>query len=91
MKPSNECGACGLDFTSLTAFDVHRVGKHGYSYSEGVKMDPMREDGRRCRTPDELKALGMTQNAAGRWSLPGPDQNARDRSWGGRKSKERHV
>jgi hypothetical protein len=26
--PLNGCRSCGADFTSLTAFDAHRVGKH---------------------------------------------------------------
>jgi hypothetical protein len=46
MNPLNQCGACGCDFTSVRLFDAHRVGNHGYTYSEGVKMTPMREDGR---------------------------------------------
>ena len=91
MKPSNECGACGLDFSSLSGFESHRVGKHAYTYSQGVRMEPMREDGRRCLTADELTARGMAQNALGRWTLPGPQPDARRPSWRRPESKERHV
>lgn len=86
MKPLNQCGACGLDFTSLSGFDSHRVGKHGYSYSQGVKMEPLREDGRRCLTPAELTDRGMTQNARGRWTLPAPHPDAPRPSWVPRKA-----
>jgi hypothetical protein len=66
----NACGACGLDFTSVTAFDAHRVGRHAYTFKQGLAMEPSREDGRRCLGPgdpefDERFAPGR----AGRWSL----------------------
>jgi hypothetical protein len=32
----------------VSAFDNHRVGKHAYMHSEGLKLDPPVEDGRRC-------------------------------------------
>lgn len=63
----NVCGACGLVFSSLSGFDAHRVGKHAYSYSEGVKMEPLREDGRRCLSVDELERAGFAQDARSRW------------------------
>jgi hypothetical protein len=44
----NACADCGLDFASVTAFDRHRVGKHAYTYVEGLRLDPPRTDGRRC-------------------------------------------
>ena len=60
----NLCTACGHDFSSVTAFDKHRVGKHAYLYSED------QPDGRRCLTEPELTALGMSQDRYGRWRLP---------------------
>jgi hypothetical protein len=52
------CTSCGCDFASDTLFDRHRTGTHDYTYSEGAKMDPPREDGRRCLTRDEMRAKG---------------------------------
>lgn len=66
--PLNECGACGEDFSSARNFDLHRVGVHAYTYGEGVKMEPMREDGRRCLGVDEFEALGLALDKRGRWS-----------------------
>lgn len=63
----NLCRSCGEDFAGVSAFDAHRVGKHSYTYSEGVKMEPIREDGRRCLHRDELEAEGYARNASGRW------------------------
>jgi hypothetical protein len=65
----NLCRSCGQDFSSVRAFDTHRVGKHAYTYPGGLAMDPMREDGRRCLRPDEFSAAGLRQNAKGRWEL----------------------
>ncbi len=45
---------CGEYFNSTAAFDRHRAG----SYS------PMQ---RRCLTPDEMRAAGMSRNEAGFW------------------------
>jgi hypothetical protein len=64
----NQCGACGENFGGLTAFDAHRVGKHEYTYSEGLAMTPPVEDGRRCLPPAELELEGFTTNARGSWS-----------------------
>jgi hypothetical protein len=66
----NTCGACGEDFGSLAAFDLHRIGKHEYTYDEGVRMDPPREDGRRCLTGDEMRGSPSFEvNRRGRWSI----------------------
>ena len=65
----NVCGPCGLDFSSVRAFDAHRVGKHAFTYIEGLRMNPPREDGRRCLRVDELHAAGFAQNTRGRWGL----------------------
>jgi hypothetical protein len=65
----NLCRACRQDFGSVTAFDRHRVGKHAYTFPQGLDMEPSREDGRRCLDPDELEALGLVLNSLGRWSV----------------------
>jgi hypothetical protein len=72
-KPINYCvspDGCGHDFATVRAFDMHRVGKHAYTYSEGARMDPPREDGRRCLTVDEMLVKGWRQDTYGRWRLP---------------------
>lgn len=68
--PTNGCGACGEDFTSVKLFDRHRVGTHEYTSTEGLKMNPPREDGRRCLDPDEMRARGWGKDAKGRWQDP---------------------
>ena len=65
----NLCRSCGLDFGSVSAFDRHRVGKHAFTYAEGLELDPPREDGRRCLDEDEMLAVGMELDARGRWRL----------------------
>jgi len=51
----------------VRAFDAHRVGVHAYTYSEGLKMDPMREDGRRCLTVAEMEEQGWFKDRFDRW------------------------
>lgn len=48
------CSVCALSFNSPSAFDKHRVGDFGAA-------------GRRCRSPDEMRAAGMATNGAGCW------------------------
>jgi len=88
----NLCRACGLDFGSVQAFDRHRVGVHEYTYSEGVAMDPIREDGRRCLSLAEIESMRERDgsvtfqvNAKGRWSL------ARSIAYGKRRREEREM
>lgn len=68
--PTNGCGGCGADFTSVSLFDRHRVGTHAYTYSEGIKQDPPVEDGRRCLDADEMRGNGWGRDARGRWQDP---------------------
>jgi len=75
--PLNQCGACGLDFGSISAFDEHRVGKHAYTFLEGLDLDPPRDDGRRCLDPGELLERGWRQDQRGRWRTPGRDASVR--------------
>ena len=49
----NQCRGCDQYFNSNKAFDKHRFGKF--------------EHGRRCRTPEEMMAKGMSLNKAGFW------------------------
>jgi hypothetical protein len=63
----NLCRACDSDFTSVETFDAHRVGKHAYTYEDGLKLDPSVEDGRRCLDAEEMLALGWRQEERGRW------------------------
>ena len=49
----NQCRGCDQYFNSNLAFDKHRTGDY--------------EHGRRYRTPDEMKARGMSLNNAGFW------------------------
>ena len=74
----NECGACGLDFTSVAGFDKHRVGVHEYTLAQGMAMDPPRYDGRHCLTAGELRDKGFEQNERGQWFDPVKAQAARD-------------
>ena len=85
-----ECPTCGLIFGSLAAFSLHRVGVHEFTYSEGARMDPPREDGRRCLSESEIEsatdkhgALLFTRNKRGRYSL------ASSLAWAAEKNSER--
>ena len=49
----NQCQTCKEYFNSNTPFDKHRTGEHGVN--------------RRCRTTEEMLALGMSLNADGFW------------------------
>jgi len=69
-NPKNLCSPCEQDFASVTLFDAHRIGTHAYTYSEGVAMEPMREDGRRCLNTAEMRAKGWALDDRGRWSDP---------------------
>lgn len=65
------CSSCGEDFGGVTAFDLHRVGKHDYTYEEGLQMSPPREDGRRCLSREEMVERKLKLDAYGRWRAPG--------------------
>lgn len=56
---SSYCTSCGNDFSADWLFDKHRIGKHEYTYSDGLKLLPPVEDGRRCMTEDEMIEAGM--------------------------------
>ena len=72
----NYCTACHKDFGSVGAFDDHRVGKHAYTITEGLKMDPPREDGRRCLSVLEMTEMEWHHDKFGRWRTPWSSQDA---------------
>jgi hypothetical protein len=59
----NLCRACGEDFSSIGAFDKHRVGGHAYTWSLN------HPDGRRCLIGDELLEAEMELDPRGRWRI----------------------
>ena len=66
----NWCDSCRQDFGGVISFDAHRVGKHEFTYLQGLDMDPPREDGRRCLDINELETSPeWTLGSTGRWSL----------------------
>jgi hypothetical protein len=76
-KILNFCASCETDFASVGAFDRHRIGVHAYTFQEGQRLDPPREDGRRCMSASEMQAAGMEVDPRGRWriALSTADQN----------------
>lgn len=66
----NLCCSCRQDFTGIRDFDSHRVGVHAYTYTEGLALNPIHEDGRRCLDVAEMQANGWTRDSHGRWSHP---------------------
>jgi hypothetical protein len=62
----NFCRICRRDFSSLKAFDRHRVGRY----------EPL---GRRCLDSTELVKAGFRRNGRGRWELAAHADRARTR------------
>ena len=77
--PANGCRACGHDFAGVGYFVAHRVGKHDYTFREGLRMDPPLEDGRRCLSAEEMLAKGWQRNTRGRWFSPTAAEGMRRR------------
>ncbi len=61
MSDICSCRACGELFNSTAAFDKHRIG------SSRQLREPATAPDRRCRTVEEMRAVGMATNARGRW------------------------
>lgn len=57
------CRTCGLNFTSVTGFDAHRVGQYERPGVPGSNT-------RRCLTGDELREKGYEPDDQGRWRRP---------------------
>src|SRR5215831_7199431 len=68
-RGDNLCTGCFQNFSSVKAFDDHRVGKHAYTFWEGTRMSPPRYDGRRCLDLEEMRERGFKMTAEGRWSV----------------------
>lgn len=73
MVVTSLCRACNTTFTSVKAFDLHRVASYGKAVYAGkshrvVGYTPHQ---RRCLTIEEMQALGMTQHEKGWWQMPG--------------------
>jgi hypothetical protein len=71
----NRCAACGQDFGSVELFDRHRVGRHAYTFADGLRLDC--EDGRRCLDVDEMEEAGWSLNGRGKWIDPARDPRGR--------------
>jgi len=71
--PAELCASCLEDFSSVRAFDRHRVGCHDVLWSIE------RKDGRRCLDADEMRAAGMALGARGRWEIAAEAERARER------------
>jgi len=72
----NLCRSCGRDFSSLSAFDRHRVGSHEQVWS----LDAL--DGRRCMAVDEMVENRMELDPRGRWRVAMSDADRqRLRGW----------
>lgn len=78
---ANQCSACGLDFTGVSDFDSHRIGKYPQTgpadWLDRIRaglLDPgedwRAELGRRCLETDELEQAGWYRDRHGRWSHP---------------------
>lgn len=59
----NQCSGCWRIFTSNSAFDKHRTGAYGVD--------------RRCRTDDEMIAIGMFKGGDGFWRVEAYDGHNR--------------
>jgi hypothetical protein len=67
----NQCPTCSGYFNSTYAFDAHRTGPFGHGGQPAQ---------RRCMSVDEMRAKGMSLNAAGFWItgvMPAPGIEAR--------------
>jgi hypothetical protein len=64
----NLCTACGQDFGSVELFDRHRVGKHAYTFAQGLERGL--EDGRRCLDSSEMDGAGWRLDSRDRWVDP---------------------
>jgi hypothetical protein len=63
--PRNECASCGEVFSSVSWFDLHRIGDHA-------------KKTRRCLSINEIKALGMIKDGKGCWKK---DQGEKPKYW----------
>lgn len=70
----SECSGCNEVFTSITAFDMHRVGGWGdpirktTSKGNHGEIVGYTKPTRRCLAEAEMLAKGMIKNDKGRWT-----------------------
>jgi hypothetical protein len=57
VRPLNECAACGEDFASLRAFDLHVLSK---------PAEPIFD----CMQIGQMQQAGWSRDNRGRWSSP---------------------
>lgn len=63
------CGACDETFTSVSAFDMHRVGNFGEPLLDNKgKLVGYGKSQRRCLSAEEMRVKGMTQTEKGWWT-----------------------
>lgn len=68
------CRACDQSFTSVTSFDMHRVGGYGepiYKPSSTGKSQQVighTKSNRRCLTEQEMQDKGMVKTTKGLWA-----------------------
>ena len=75
----SECGSCGEIFNSVSSFDKHRIGSFGeaiYKKSKSREIIGYTKHARRCLTPAEMIALGMSKNERGWWITSAYDAKA---------------
>ncbi len=60
--PVSYCTGCRRTFSSVSAFDLHRVGLFTHNQ-------------RHCLTPQEMSTRGMARNDKGQWTLPPMETN----------------
>lgn len=62
------CGPCKLVFSSLGAFDMHRVGSYGDPIYEKGRIVGYTPCERRCLSVEEMQQKGMVLNERGHWT-----------------------
>lgn len=82
-KPLHGCSGCRQDFTSLGLFDRHRVGAYEYTLEQGLRLEPLREDGRRCLDADDNRGrrLDLVKLQATREAFARPPKGLTIRSY----------
>jgi len=68
----SECGKCGLAFSSVQAFDNHRVGGYGDPITIKGKTVGYTKSERRCLTIEGMQAKGMALTQKGIWGTGKP-------------------
>jgi hypothetical protein len=61
------CSGCSEQFSSLKAFDTHRVGEFSVPTPKGPDYS---RHTRRCLDHDEMREIGLVLNEQKEWSVP---------------------